>query len=499
MKLKEILEKLPKELVFDYRLTEDNLEVKGIELNSKNIKNGYLFAALKGEKFDGFNFIDNAIQLGANCILTHKSNNIRQKEVSYIRSDSPRLLLSKIAAIFFAPQPDRIIAVTGTNGKTSVAQFCRQIWEQLERPAASLGTLGIDAPTVGITKQGDVTTPDTISLHKNLKYLASKNCKALVLEASSHGLDQYRLHGVKLQAAAFTNLSHDHLDYHKDMEEYFQAKMRLFTEILPPTAIAVINADIKEYERIKGLCAGRKIISYSTRGKKASLSVKERKPLPTGQQVKLEYNGLAYDFFFPFVGEFQLSNALCAAGLILAEKSINAERVLSMLQTLSPIRGRMEFIGTAANSSAAVYVDFAHTPDALEQVLKALMPHTSGRLIALIGCGGDRDAKKRPKMGEIAAKYAHITIVSDDNPRSENPDKIREEIIKNCPNAKNIGNRKEAIEYGINMLQNGDIFVITGKGHEQGQKIGNKILPFDDATVAIDSLFMLETGTNVKI
>lgn len=498
MLLKDILEKLANGLISECKILDDNLDIKGIELDSRNIEDGFLFAALRGAKEDGFFYAKDAIQNGATCLLLDEDRNIDTSEfnISYLKSKNPRLALAKICEIFFAKQPERIVVVTGTNGKTSVVQFCRQIWEQLERPAASIGTLGIDTPMLGIIEAGEVTSPDSVSLHKKLKLLTEKSCKAVAIEASSHGLDQYRLHGLKIQAAAFTNLSHDHLDYHKNMEDYLVAKIKLFEEILPDSGVAIINADSPEFEKIKTACNGKKIISYSTAGKKAELRVTERKPLPTGQQVTLEFRHSTYEFFFPLVGEFQLANALCAAGLVLAESVLNAERIISLLQTLTPVRGRMEFIGTAGGSSAAVYVDYAHTPDALENVLKSLMPHTSGRLIALIGCGGNRDAKKRPIMGEIAAKYAHIVIVSDDNPRDEDPDIIREQIMQGCPNAKNIGDRRQAINAGISMLQNGDIFVITGKGHEQGQKIGNKILPFDDAAVATDSLFMLNTGTD---
>ncbi len=491
--ISDLLNKLPDNMIEDHNI--DNISISGLTLDSRQVEKDFLFAAFQGEKVNGYDFIQDAYKKGAICVLID-GDALEPENIPYIKAKNPRYVFALLTAAFYGEQPEHIVAVTGTNGKTSIAQFCRQIWEQLDRPAASMGTLGIDAPSIGLITEGNITTPDTVSLHQNLQKLVAKGCSCLAMEASSHGLSQYRLHGLNIQAAGFTNLTHDHLDYHGTMENYLQAKMKLFTEILPKDGVAVLNADDPAFPKIDEIC--EKTFTYSTESKPSDLQVIERTALPTGQQVTLNAFGKEYEFFFPFVGEFQLANALCAAGLILAETNLDTEKVITCLQTLSAVRGRMEFVGTVGETSAAVYVDYAHTPDALLHVLQALRPHTNGRLVTIIGCGGDRDNKKRSVMGEVAEKHADLVIVTDDNPRSEDASVIREQVMKGCPKAENIGDRKQAIEHAINILENGDILVITGKGHEQGQKIGDTVLPFDDVVVAFDALCMLNTEPDLE-
>jgi len=457
-----------------------NLAVTGLTLDSRKTGAGFLFAALKGDKLDGHTFIPQAVKNGAICILIGTDDPAPQN-IAVLRADHPRRAFALLVAAFYKHQPKVITAVTGTNGKTSTVQFCRQLWERLNMNAACLGTLGVTAPALGMTEDGSVTTPDPETLHQILAELAEKDCQHLAMEASSHGLDQYRLDGVRISAAGFTNLTHDHLDYHKTLENYLTAKMRLFTDLLPANGTAVLNLDDPVYERLSEACTDKKIVTYSLKDPEATFAVTRRMPKPDGQDITLRFDGKDYDLFFPLVGAFQLYNALCAAALVMSEADGQPAQVLLSLEHLAPVRGRMEYVGAPKGINAAIYVDYAHTPDALENVLTALRPHTQSRLYALIGCGGDRDRSKRSVMGETAAKFADRVIVTDDNPRSEEPAAIRVEIMTGCPEAENIGDRKEAIFHAVSLLKDGDVLVVSGKGHEQGQKIGDEIIPFDDA------------------
>ncbi len=471
-----------------------DITLAGLSLDSRKIRPGFLFAALKGEKTDGRNFIPQALDSGAACLLLGEKDKAPDG-IPVLRAANPRRAFALLTAAFYRDQPDTITAVTGTNGKTSTVQFCRQLWEHLGEKPAALGTLGIDAPALGISAEdGGITTPDPETLHETLAALAEKHCTHLAMEASSHGLAQYRLDGVRVRAAGFTNLSRDHLDYHKTEENYLAAKLRLFTDLLPQGGTAVLNGDDAVCAQVAAACSEKQILTYSLKDKNAALAVLARNPEPDGQRITLRAFGKNYDLFFPLVGAFQLYNALCALGLVLAEIGRKPEDVVPLLEKLAPVRGRMEYIGAPKDKKSAIYVDYAHTPDALENVLNALRPHTSGRLHVLIGCGGDRDSGKRPVMGEAAARLADHVIVTDDNPRSEDPDAIRAAVMQGCPAAENIAGRREAIFKAVAALRDGDILAVTGKGHEQGQTIGDTVLPFDDARVVREALDAAQSG-----
>lgn len=458
-------------------------DIRGLTADSRLVEPGYLFAALEGAKQDGRLFIPDALERGAGAVLARSGSWDDQTPISAVRlsHDNPRQAYARIAAQFYAPQPELVAAVTGTNGKSSVAEFARQIWAHAGLQAASLGTLGITAPDRH--EIGNLTTPDPADLHLSLKNLAVSGVSHAVIEASSHGLDQHRLDGVELQAAAFTNLSRDHLDYHADMETYFATKRRLFSEILPVGGTAILNADDTRFDDLEDVCRQRslKTVSYGKNGRDIRLLSVE--PSETGQALRLEIAGVAYDIFLPLIGGFQVSNALCALG-IAATADIEIDGAVAALGKLEGARGRLELIAQSSDRGGAIYVDYAHTPDALETVLQALRPHASARLKVVFGCGGDRDAGKRAQMGEIAARLADEVIVTDDNPRTEDGVAIRRAILETCPGAREIADREQAIFEAITELGPGDLLVIAGKGHEQGQIVGDQVLPFDDADVA---------------
>lgn len=444
--------------------------ITGLTADSREVRQGYLFAALHGTRYDGRDYIDQAILNGATHILAPKGTPVRH-DVTMIESDNPRHEFALMAAAFYKLQPDHIVAITGTNGKTSVADFCRQIFEMVYLKAASLGTLGLVSKTV--KGENKMTTPDPVRLHALLADLKAAGVDHLAIEASSHGLHQYRLDGVKPKVVAFTNLSQDHLDYHETMEAYFQAKQRLFDEILPEGGYAVVNIDDEYGRRLR-----HKQLTFG-QDKDAVLRLIEQTPQADGQDIRLSYHDDIYNMHLPLIGLFQAYNVLCAAGCCIM-LGLDAEFVFECLPKLQGVAGRVELAGV--KGAAAAYVDYAHTPDALEKVLTALRPHVTGRLICVFGAGGDRDKGKRPKMGRVVSKLADIAIVTDDNPRSENPDKIRAEIMAACPDADTIGDRRKAIAHGVRMLKDGDILLVAGKGHEQGQTIGDITHPFDDVT-----------------
>jgi len=393
--------------------------------------------------------------------------------------DNPRRRFSLLAARFFAGQPETVAAVTGTNGKTSVVSFLRQIWTRLGRQAASLGTLGVVAP--GRVVPGSLTTPDPVALHRRLRELARGGVTCLAMEASSHGLDQYRLDGVRVRAAGFTGLSRDHLDYHRSMDGYLAAKLRLFSEVMEPGGVAVVNADAGGADAVRAAAEqrGHRIVTYGAGGDDVRLE--GVRPEGQGQRLDLALARRRRSLRLPLVGAFQAENALGALALALATGA-DADDAASALEALEGVPGRVQKVGLAP-CGAPVFVDYAHTADALANVLRALRAHAPGRLHVVFGCGGDRDAGKRPQMGRVAAALADVVIVTDDNPRTEDPAAIRRRILAACPGAREIGDRAEAIGEAVSALAPGDLLVVAGKGHETGQIVGDEILPFDDARV----------------
>lgn len=464
------------------------IDIVGITADSRQVRAGYLFAALPGTRADGRRYIDEALNRGAAAILAPKGTSIAditvgraQTPLALIADDNPRKRLAQIAARFYGVQPTTIAAVTGTNGKTSVANFTRQIWTLMGQGAASLGTIGLQTPDRFVA--GSLTTPDTVALHRTLSELKAEGIEHVALEASSHGLDQFRLDGLQLSAAAFTNLTRDHLDYHQTLEAYFAAKARLFSEVLPADGIAVLNADVPEFDTLRIICEsrGQRVVSYGeTAG--ADVRVAVRRTLPHGQRVHFDVADESMDIDLPLVGHFQVMNVACAVGLVIATGGA-ARDALETLPRLEGVPGRMQ-LAAQHPSGAAVYVDYAHTPDALSNVLQALRPHARGRLMVVFGCGGDRDAGKRPQMGRIASALADRVIVTDDNPRSEDPAAIRREVMAGAASAIEIGDRAEAIDAAVAELHAGDVLVIAGKGHEQGQIVGTTVIPFDDVAEA---------------
>jgi UDP-N-acetylmuramyl-tripeptide synthetase len=456
--------------------------VRGLAEDSRKIERDFVFYALSGVKADGLAFAQSALAAGACAIICERAPQGADPQ-TYIEVADARLALARAAAVFYPRQPGMSVAVTGTSGKTSVASFVRQIWSRQGRKAAALGTTGVITDE-GVD-DGALTTPDPITLHRTLDRLAEEGFTHLAMEASSHGLDQRRLDGVRLTAAAFTNLSRDHLDYHPDMDSYLAATMRLFTELLAPGRTAVVDADGEYASRVIAACRARGLNVFTTGLAGENLRIVEAEPAPDSTQLVVEYAGRRHAISLPLAGSFMASNALVAAGLCIASGE-PAEAALAALETLQGAPGRLEKVGE--RSGAPVFVDYAHKPDALEKVLAALRPMTPGRLIVVFGCGGDRDRGKRPIMGEIAVRGADVVIVTDDNPRSEDPASIRAEILSAALGALEIGDRAEAIRQAISMLRNGDTLVIAGKGHETGQKIGSVTLPFSDHDAARQAL-----------
>jgi UDP-N-acetylmuramoyl-L-alanyl-D-glutamate--2,6-diaminopimelate ligase len=459
-------------------------EIAGLSADSRNVRPGFLFAALPGTRLDGRHFAAEAVARGAVAILSTAAAGLELPEpaahVRILTDPHPHQRLALMAARFHGRQPRTIAAVTGTNGKTSVAHFTREIWTVLGKPAASLGTLGLITP--GGRRPGALTTPDPVALHGELAALADEGIEYVALEASSHGLDQFRLDGVAVAAAAFTNLTRDHLDYHGNMARYRTAKDRLFTALLASGATAVLNADSGEFSRLAALCRenGHPVLAYGTR-QGADLRLLFCRPDARRQRLQLEILGRPCEQTLPVLGEFQAMNALAALGLVIAAGE-DVDGASAALGQLTGVPGRLQFV--AERNGGAIIVDYAHTPDALATVLGALRPHTRGRLIALFGAGGDRDPGKRPLMGALAARLADKVYITDDNPRSEPPAEIRRAILAAAPSAVEFDDRRRAIEVAIAELRHGDVLLIAGKGHETGQIIGSKTYPFDDAEIA---------------
>jgi len=457
------------------------LEVSGISADSRRIAPGMIFAALPGTKADGRAFIGEAAARGAVAVLA-PSGTVRPAGVPrlpLLEDPAPRRRLAQLAALFAGPQPTWIAAVTGTNGKSSTVDFLRQIWALSGAQAASLGTLGVQAP--GFAPGPGLTTPDPETLAALLAELARAGITHAAMEASSHGLDQYRLDGVRLAAAGFTNLTRDHLDYHGTEAAYRAAKLRLFGELLPAGAPAVANADMDPVTlaALRAIAARRGLDLRTVGERGETIRLLRTRPRAGGQELDVAVGRAQRTLVLPLVGRFQADNALLAAALA---EALGDGAALDRLPALRGVRGRMELATVLANG-AAVYVDYAHTPDALVRLLTALRPHTAGRLHVVFGAGGDRDPGKRPLMGAAAARFADVATVTDDNPRSEPPAAIRAAILAACPGAAEIGDRARAIEAAMNALRPGDVLVVAGKGHEQGQIVGGVTLPFDDAEV----------------
>ena len=467
-----------------------NLDIRGLTADSRAVEPGFLFAALPGSKSDGRSFINDAVARGAVAVLAPEGTARPSDNVALIEDENPRRRLALMAARFYSRQPRTIAAVTGTSGKTSVASFTRQLWALLGHRAASVGTLGIVTPEG--TRYGALTTPDPVLLHRDLAMLADDGIDHLSVEASSHGLEQYRLDGLKLSAAAFTNLTRDHLDYHPTMAAYFKAKRRLFCSLLPAGGTAVLNADVPEFDALRDLCraCAQRIIAYGRTG--TDLKLLGQVPQGDGQLLTIAADGKEWRVSFPVVGTFQAMNLLAALGLVMAGGAKAAD-LMSLVERLEGVPGRMELVAHHPNG-APIFVDYAHKPHALETVLAALRPHVAGKLVVVFGCGGDRDRGKRPEMGAIAARLADVAIVTDDNPRSEAPASIRAEIMAACPGGIEIGDRRKAIETAVAKLTPGDVLVIAGKGHETGQTIAGVMHPFDDSQVARETVAALPKG-----
>ncbi|MBB5744491.1 UDP-N-acetylmuramoyl-L-alanyl-D-glutamate--2,6-diaminopimelate ligase [Brevundimonas variabilis] len=465
--------------------------ITGVTADSRRVAPGSLFVALPGTAADGRAFISQALAMGAAAVLAPADTPDGAAPV-LVTSGDVRRAYALAARTFYGTQPKTCVAVTGTNGKTSVAAFCRQIWATLGHHSASMGTLGVVAQrrtpsgnlNEALTPPG-LTSPDAGDAARLLTDLAVRGVSHLALEASSHGIDQRRLDGVTLKAAAFTNLSQDHLDYHGSMDAYRAAKLRLFETLLPRGRTAVLNADSDAYSSFAAasIMSGLSILGVGERGR--DLSLIGRVATPEGQRLTIDARGTQHEILLPLAGAFQASNALVAAGLCIAGGE-SPDRVLAALERIEGAQGRLQRI--AGSRRGEVYVDYAHTPDGLETVLSALRPHATGRLIVVFGAGGDRDRGKRPLMGEIAGRLADVAIVTDDNPRSEDAAAIRAQVRQGVPTALDIGDRRAAIHHAIRQMRDGDVVVIAGKGHEQGQIVGGITHPFDDATIATEAL-----------
>ena len=452
------------------------LEVGGVSADSRSIKPGDLFVAVPGTKADGLDFLPQALAAGAAAVMAERPpSKPLPAGVPFIKVDDARRALARAAASLFPHQPQVIAAVTGTSGKTSVAAFARQIWTALGHASASIGTVGLVSPQREV--YGSLTTPDPVALHRSLDQLAREGVTHLAIEASSHGLDQRRLDGVHVAAGGFTNLSRDHLDYHPTLEAYLTAKLRLFEHLIEPGGAAVIAADHEHADAVMAAARRRdlRLVSVGRRGE--SIRLIESRIEGFAQALALEHDGRTYRVRLPLPGDFQVDNALVAAGLVIATGG-EPSATLAALAHLEGAKGRLELVGE--RNGAPIFVDYAHKPDALAKALAALQPYVRGHLIVVFGCGGDRDVGKRPIMGAVATKLADRVVVTDDNPRSENPAAIRAAILAAAPGALEIGDRREAIRTSISGLRRGDVLLIAGKGHETGQIIGKQVLPFSD-------------------
>ena len=471
---------------------EANPDITGIAVDSRQVKDGFLFAAMPGSTVHGAEFTQYAVRMGAVAVLTDAkgaamaADLMAKAGVAVIITDAPREALSRTAALWFGAQPATMIAVTGTNGKTSVSTFVRQIWIEMGLSAVNLGTTGVEGAWTAPLAH---TTPEPITLHRALADAATNGITHAAMEASSHGLDQRRLDGVTLKAAGFTNFTQDHLDYHATFEAYFDAKAGLFSRVLPEDGTAVINIDDPKGIDMAAIARARgcEVISVGRDG--GDLHLTGQRFDATGQDLRFDWRGKTYQKRLNLIGGFQADNVLLACGLVIACGAKPAD-VFDTIPHLTTVRGRMQLAATRDNGGA-VFVDYAHTPDAIATALQAMRPHVMGRLVAIVGAGGDRDTTKRPLMGRAAAEHADMVFVTDDNPRSEDPAVIRAAVMAGAPDATEVGDRAEAILRGVDAIGPGDALLIAGKGHETGQTIGDDVLPFDDveqASVAVAAL-----------
>ena len=464
----------------------------GLASDSREVKPGFLFAALSGSRTNGAEFIEDAVSRGAVAVLAggEAAATVKALGVRFIEDANPRARLAHFAKAFYREQPAVVAAVTGTNGKTSVTVFLRQIWTKLGKNAASMGTIGVVAP------KGERvlahTTPDPIETHRILAELKREGVDYLALEASSHGLDQHRLDGVDVAAGAFTNITRDHLDYHPTFESYLAAKLRLFAALVRRKGLAVINADADHACEFRAAAEARALSILMVGENGRDLALLDREPNASGQRIDIAFNGQRHRVALPLLGAFPASNALTAAALAIGLGE-DAQKVFSVLETLKGAPGRLELVAHA-RAGAPIFVDYAHTPDALETILKAVRPHTKGKLRLVFGCGGNRDAGKRPMMGRIAAGFADAVIVTDDNPRNEDAAVIRRQILAAAPGAAEIGDRRDAIGTAVAQMMPGDLLVIAGKGHETGQIVGGRVHAFSDREVAIAAAGVRDTA-----
>ncbi|MBW6523299.1 UDP-N-acetylmuramoyl-L-alanyl-D-glutamate--2,6-diaminopimelate ligase [Sphingomonas sp. RHCKR47] len=459
--------------------TAGDAVVTGFAIDHRKVAPGTIFGAFEGARVNGEDFIPAAIEAGAVAVVARPE--ARVEGAVHIADYSPRERFAKLAARFFAPFPATAVAVTGTNGKTSTVEMTRQLWRMSGHHAASIGTLGVTTADERVVT--GLTTPDVVTFLSNVAGLAREGVTHLAFEASSHGLSQYRTEGLRVSAAAFTNLSRDHLDYHGDMAAYFTAKLRLFSEVLADDGTAVVWADDPQSERVIDLARerGNRVMTVGEHGD--DLRLVSRAPTLLGQGLVIATpDGTEHRVNLPLIGGYQAANALLSAALIIATGG-DAATTLAGLARLQPVRGRLER-AAIAQSGAPIYVDYAHTPDALEAAIAALRPHVAGRLILVFGAGGDRDQGKRAPMGKVAADQADVVIVTDDNPRGEEAAAIRRDVLEGAPAATEIGDRRAAIAYAVEIARADDIVLVAGKGHEQGQIVGDMVLPFDDVTVA---------------
>ena len=457
---------------------DSDSEVTGFAIDHRKVARGSVFGAFRGAVFNGEDFIGDAVRRGAAAVVARPQAEVAQ--VPHLEDPEPRRLFAELAAKYYAPYPDTVVAVTGTNGKTSTVEMTRQIWRMLGHRSASIGTLGVTTSDDQV-KTG-LTTPDIVTFLNNMAGLKRMGTTHVAYEASSHGLDQHRAEGVPLAAAAFTNFSRDHLDYHETMDAYFEAKMRLFERLLPAGRPAVIWTDDAKSDEVgeRGRAAGNELVTVGRKGE--TLRLVEQTPTALGQALTVEHGGESHRLALPLIGAYQASNVLTAAGLVLATGG-DWSATFSAMQRVAPVRGRLER-AVISRAGVTVYIDYANTADALEAAIAALRPHVEGRLIIVFGAGGDRDQGKRPEMGAVASRLSDVVIVTDDNPRSEDPAAIRGAIMAAATGATEVPGRREAIAEAIRIARAGDIVLVAGKGHETGQIVGDRVLPFDDALVA---------------
>jgi len=452
--------------------------VTGFAIDHRKVAPGTIFGAFRGERFNGEDFIPEAVSHGAVAVVSRPEAAV--EGAVHIPAAEPRRAFARLAAKFFQPFPETIVAVTGTNGKTSSVELVRQLWRMAGHRSASIGTLGVTTADEQVTT--GLTTPDIVTFLSNMAGLERMGISHAAFEASSHGLSQYRTEGLPVQAAAFTNFSRDHLDYHETMEAYFEAKMRLFEDVLEPGATAVVWADDPKSDEVLARCKARGLKVLSVGAKGETLTLLKRETTQLGQKLTVEAEGRVHNVALALIGAYQAANALTAAGLAIATGG-KVAATLANLGRVQPVRGRLER-AVISRAGAPVYVDYAHTPDAIESAIAALRPHTKGRLIIVFGAGGDRDKGKRAEMGAVAARLADKLIVTDDNPRSEDPAAIRRAILEGAPGAEEVAGRREAIRAAIRLAGPDDLILLAGKGHEQGQIVADRVLPFDDVAVA---------------